>query len=297
MPINFREIRLRSLVGGLLSYIPGLYYWWDNRRPTGNTASSKYARSIWEFHRDNFERYSKGRRPLRVAELGPGATLATCIAALCDGVDTAVGLDVCPYAGGNQNQKMLDELWPKSGDRLRYEEIRDAIHRLGRPQEKFILAYFAPWTDSGVLPEASVDMVFSHSVLEHVDSPGGAYAACFKWLRPGGIMSHKIDHSSHGFTHSWNGHYALPNWIWSLFRGGRPYLLNRMTPSHHRDLILAQGFEILSETLVESTNFDKSTRCALSISDSDARVKTSTFICKKPLGPPDGLLPDSIFML
>jgi hypothetical protein len=163
--------------------------------------------------------------------------------------------------------------------------ISDAIRCLAglaiTHQRKSPLAYFAPWTASDVLPEASVDMVFSHSVLEHVDSPADAYAACFRWLRPGGIMSHKIDHSSHGLTKSWNGHYALPNWIWTLVRGGRPYLLNRMTPSHHRELILAQGFVILSETLVEATDLDSSTRCTLVTSDGDARVKTSTFVCKK----------------
>jgi hypothetical protein len=70
-------------------------------------------------------RHTNGERPLAVAELGPGATLATCIAALCDRVDKAIGLDVCPYAGGDRiNQKMLDELWPESGDRLRYQIIR-----------------------------------------------------------------------------------------------------------------------------------------------------------------------------
>ncbi len=108
---NFQELRLRSLISGLLSYLPGLYHWWDNRRPTGNTISSNYSRSIWEFHRDNFMRMTNGRRPLVVAELGPGATLGTLIAALCDGVDKAIGLDVCSYAGGETtNQKMLDDL-------------------------------------------------------------------------------------------------------------------------------------------------------------------------------------------
>lgn len=34
------ELPARALAAGLLSCIPKLYDCWDNRRPTGNTASS-----------------------------------------------------------------------------------------------------------------------------------------------------------------------------------------------------------------------------------------------------------------
>ena len=95
-------------------------------------------------------------------------------------------------------------------------------------------------------------------------------------------MSHKIDHSSHGITRSWNGHYAIPKWLWRLIRGGRPYLLNRFTPSQHRTLIRSAGFEILSEVLVEETSNDKGRFVPVDHGDDDTRVKTSTFVCKKP---------------
>lgn len=277
------ELRVRSLLGGILSYLPGLYDWWDNRRPTGNTASSAYSQGIWAFHRDNYCRYMQGQRPQAIAELGPGATLSTCIAALCDGVERAVGLDICPYAGSSRlNQQMLEELWPASPPTPKREALVQAINQLGSPTRNTPLQYVAPWMSERALPEACVDMVFSHSVLEHVDHPAEAYTACLRWLRPGGIMSHKIDHSSHGITRSWNGHYAISKWLWMLIRGGRPYLLNRFTPSDHRALIRSVGFEIISETLVEATNDDQSTMCVLAIGGQDARVKTSTFVCKKP---------------
>lgn len=277
------ELRTRSLISGLLSYILGLYNWWDNRRPTGHTASSNYCKSIWEFHRGNYIDATHGQRPSTVAELGPGASLGTCLAALCDGIEYAVGLDVCPYAEEDiLNKLMLEELWPKSDRNPRRQELVVAINQLGKKNAtRPPLEYVAPWTNPEALPEASVDMVFSHSVLEHVDNPAEAYRACFKWLRPGGIMSHKIDHSSHGLTISWNGHYALPAWTWKLIRGGRPYLLNRLTPSEHRKLILLAGFEILSETLVETTDIDHNSKYISKIRESDTHIKTSTFICKK----------------
>lgn len=278
------ELRARPLVGGLLSYIPRLYAWWDNRRPTGNTASSSYSRGIWAFHCENYRQANQGEKPRVVAELGPGATLATCIAALCDGMEHAIGLDVCPYADSVRiNRQMLDELWPPTAaPDAKRQAIADAIDRLGSPDSRPPLQYVAPWNSDAALPESCLDFVFSHSVLEHVDHPAHAYAACFRWLRAGGLMSHKIDHSSHGITKSWNGHYALPLWLWSLIRGGRPYLLNRITTSQHRAMIRAAGFEILQEIVVEASSADRSTRCSLQIDASDARIKTTTFVCRKP---------------
>jgi SAM-dependent methyltransferase len=278
------ELQARPLAAGLLSCLPRLYEWWDNRRPTGNTASSTYSRGIWTFHRDNYHRHSAAATLGTVAELGPGATLATCIAALCDGVGQAVGLDVCPYAGGStRNLKMLDELWPAPAlPDPRRQQLVAAISHLGTLQSLPTLQYVAPWTSAAAVAQGSVDLIFSHSVLEHVDDPETAYNACFRWLRPGGLMSHKIDHSAHGITRSWNGHYALPDWLWTVIRGGRPYLLNRMPSSEHRRLIEAAGFEILEETLVKATASDRSTRARLRVTDRDASIKTSTFICRRP---------------
>ena len=279
----FNELRLRPIAGGILSLIPGLYKWWDNQRPTGNTASSSYSKGIWEFHRDNYRRYTQKQHPYSIAELGPGATLGTCIAALCDGVERAVGLDVCPYAGSSQlNQEMLDELWTKPRSDSKFEVLAKAIRKLGSPLRSTPLKYVAPWMNESVIPEGGIDLVFSHSVLEHVDQPADAYKACFRWLKPNGIMSHKIDHSSHGITNSWNGHYAIPRWLWRIIRGGRPYLLNRLTPSEHRALIKSAGFEIISEILVNETDADRSTACSLKISEQDTECKTTAFVCRKP---------------
>ena len=40
-------------------------------------------------------------------------------------------------------------------------------------------------------------------------NPEEVYKSLYKLLKRGGVMSHKIDHSSHGITKSWNGHYFL----------------------------------------------------------------------------------------
>ncbi len=103
------------------------------------------------------------------------------------------------------------------------------------------------------------------------------------WLKPGGIISHKIDHSSHAITKSWNGHYAIPDPVWSLIVGGRPYLLNRMTPKQHREAIENVGFEILFKKFEMARETDTNSPCRSVKDREECQIKTSTFVCQKPL--------------
>jgi hypothetical protein len=279
-----RELKIRPLATGILSNIPGLFSWWDSHRPVGNTSSTVYARGVWRFHLENYLKFAANRMPSHVAEFGPGATLGSCIAALCDGVKRAVALDVRPYASKDSvNLEILNELTPDSNRTSNYESLRAAVTRIGPNSRGPSLQYLAPWTDLDALPANSLDLIFSHSVMEHVVSPKEAYEAFFHWLMPGGLMSHKIDHSSHAITKSWNGHYAIPDVLWSLIVGGRPYLLNRMTPAQHRHVIENAGFQILLERLEMAEENDSSSSCRSIKDRKEYQIKTSTFVCQKPL--------------
>jgi SAM-dependent methyltransferase len=280
-----RELKIRPMVTGVLSNIPGLFSWWDSRRPMGNTSSAAYARGVWRFHLENYQKFANGRLPSSIAEFGPGATLGSCIAALCDGVDRAIALDVCPYASSDsENLRILEELVPDSNRAAEHAVLREAVMHVGSGERETLLKYVAPWTDLNVLQENCVDLIFSHSVMEHVTKPVEAYKACFRWLKPGGIMSHKIDHSSHAITRSWNGHYAMPAVLWSLIVGGRPYLLNRMLPKQHRDAIESAGFRILFEDYEVAKETDRNSSCPSIKSRKEYQIKTSTFVCQKPPG-------------
>jgi len=280
----FREVKIRPILAGFLSYLPGLFAWWDGRRPMGNTSSAYYSRGIWRFHLANYKLASGAAKPENVVELGPGATLGTCVAALCDGVNRAIGLDACPYASSSaENLRILKELTDDETPVADRSLISKAITNVGSGKSGPLLDYVAPWNELNILPENSVDLIFSHSVMEHVDSPVETYIACFHWLKPGGIMSHKIDHSSHAITRTWNGHYGIPAAIWRVIFGKRPYLLNRMPPSLHQKAIVAAGFEILDISYVLAGEADNNTRCKSIAGQKDFRVKTSAFVCKKPV--------------
>jgi len=63
-----------------------------------------------------------------------------------------------------------------------------------------VVRYHAPADASATgLPDATIDVVFSNSVLEHV--PAGVIAACFtearRILRPGGIVFHSVNCGDH----------------------------------------------------------------------------------------------------
>lgn len=62
--------------------------------------------------------------------------------------------------------------------------------------------YLVPW-DPAALPEGSVDVLISRTVLEHIPAPVlEDYAGAFRRiLRPGGVMCHLIDNSDHWQHH------------------------------------------------------------------------------------------------
>ena len=65
--------------------------------------------------------------------------------------------------------------------------------------------------------------------MEHVIEPEQLYQNCLRWLKPGGIMIHKIDFSSHGMTKDWFGHLFLPKAIFKLLNGKKTNQINGWT--------------------------------------------------------------------
>jgi SAM-dependent methyltransferase len=110
---------------------------------------------------------------------------------------------------------------------------------------RITIKYVVPWSEPHVVMKESVDMILSHSVLEHVDDLEATYKAFALWLKPKGWISHQIDFRSHGLSKEWNGHWAYSDWLWRIIVGRRPYLINRQPCSTHLTLVKENGFEIL----------------------------------------------------
>lgn len=245
---------------------------------TGGTTDSRYCYSTWLRHLILLNKYKKDI-PSIVAELGPGDSLGTGIAALLCGCEKYIGLDVFTYGNAAHNVKIFDELvvlfnnktplpddkeYPKAIPNLdnydfpahilteeiltrsmTAERLAAIRKELSSPAPSNIFVnYFIPWQVADIKNE-SIDFVFSQSVLQYVDMDL-IYPAINKWLQPKGMMVHVIDFSSLGSSGVWNGHWAYSSLEWKLFSIGKKILLNRSYVALHKAYLVKYNFNLLN---------------------------------------------------
>jgi len=275
-------LKAKALASGLATFIPG----YRAMRRTGGTDSARYCYSVWLRHL----RLANAAKPQLavprvVAELGPGDSIGIGLAALLSGAEKYYAFDVVAYPDLRANLAVFDELvelfraraaipggdefpglYPQLADltfpaelldepRLartlepaRVAGIRAAIEHAGADNSPIV--YRAPWTADAVIETASIDMIYSQAVLEHVVDLPAVYAAMRRWLKPDGLMSHQIDYRCHGKSDRWNGHWAYSDLAWKVIVGRRPYLLNRVPHSEQLRMLREAGFEVLRVTPV-----------------------------------------------
>ena len=269
------EIKPRALATGLASFLPGFQRF--TNRASGGTDSARYCYSVWLRHLVRAHRVGLRSDPSCIAELGPGDSLGTGLAAVLTGADRYLALDFKAHARAQTNLRIFDELialyrtrapipddvefpgiQPKLDDYRFPDHILSADrqaaslaeHRLtsaraaiaGEPSA-LTVAYMAPWNDAAVIQPGIVDFLFSQAVLEHIDDLEATYRAMRTWMKTGASMSHSIDFSSHNLTRTWNGHWTLSDGAWRVVRGTRGYLINREPLSVHVALLGRSGFE------------------------------------------------------
>ena len=288
---------------GLATYIPGIYPELVSviRPPrTGGTDCARYCYSVWLRHLVMASLNGLPTEPNSVAELGPGDSLGTGIAALLSGATAYYAFDVVPYATNERNLKIIEELvelfrsrapipadseFPLVRPRLvsyefpsqilsqsrlsralsirRVNTIRDAVQNLSPRRSNGIqIAYRVPWDEADVIKPHSIDLVYSQAVLEHVDDLERTYRALFQWLKPSDYMSHTIDFRSHGTAAEWNGHWSYSELQWKVIHGRRTWLLNRHPHSAHLKFAKHAGFRIVSDLRDENSTGLKRMRLA-----------------------------------
>jgi hypothetical protein len=290
LPLLRNNLHWLSLLMGVATYIPALSRVLSEG--TGGTISARYCYSVWLRHLTMAYENGLSAHPDILAELGPGDSLGIGLAALLSGANKYYSLDVVEHAGNKSNMEIFDELvdlfkkrekipdeseFPNlkpclktyefpahilTGERLnealkqsRIESIRNALSGVGSgDKNNTLIHYIVPWNDSTVLEEETVDMVYSQSVLEHVNDPAATYNALYRWLKPGGFMSHVIDFRSHVTAKDWNGHWACSDSVWRLIKGKRPYLLNRQPHSVHINLMQTCGLEVICDIKTTDTS-------------------------------------------
>lgn len=272
-------MKIRPVVRGLLTFVPGV----RNALPmhgTRSTVSASYYYGVWLKHLTLL--WANGVRsiPKTFAELGPGDALGVGLAALLSGASRYYALDVVRYSNVEVNLRILDdlialfraraprpvkgfpnfdaylnhdlfpshiltdELLARSLAEKRIASIRDAVEHPER-HGTVTIRYMVPWADSAVIEENSVDLILSHSVLEHVVDVESVHRAIYLWLKPNGVMSHQLDFTSHGLSDKWNGYRACSELLWKVMVGRRPFLINREPCSAHVFHVRNQGFDLI----------------------------------------------------
>lgn len=310
-----------ALAKGILSTLPGLEHLGSTRK-TGGTDSARYCYAVWLRHLTKLAHHEVTVGDLLdVAEFGPGDSLGCGLAALMTGAQHYHAIDLVPYANQSQHLPLLEQIaelltaqsaipddqeLPGVHPRLAnyaYPEniLLDTTQEMVEERktsaaealagnafvnaDSAIISYRAPWMDSQVIGPGSLDLVWSQAAMEHVDALHHAYERMFAWLKLGGYTSHQIDLGSHAITSQWNGHWTVPEPLWRVVRGKRPYLINRAPYSVHRQLMEDVGFEILEEQRVETPSEIGREDLAepfSSLTDRDLVTSSAYFLARKP---------------
>ena len=95
----------RRLLTGLSTFVPGVRTL--SERSTGGTVSPEYCFQIWLRHLMLAASVELPTDPHVVAELGPGDSLGTGVAALLTGASTYIAVDLVEYAASAKNVEMV----------------------------------------------------------------------------------------------------------------------------------------------------------------------------------------------
>ncbi|HEX4951127.1 MAG TPA: hypothetical protein VFZ34_31005 [Blastocatellia bacterium] len=299
------NIRLKPLLGGIVTHIvPSVADAMARRNQP--QVSAEYYYTVWMRHVCTAAFFQCWNEPKTVLELGPGTTFGTGIAALLSGVQQYIAAEIRPIPPLHFDHQVFEELVTLFRERKPFAESDRILPSTMFPDELFPHEQFAQTLSNldriksslqsqsdmiRMLPlptykcHGVVNYLFSHSVLEHISELPGAYFEMFRWLRPGGVMTHSIDFSSHGTSHFWNGHWTIPDFAWRVMRGKRRYFLNREPASVHRMWLERVGFEIIAfhPTPLPSTITKKDlTKRFRNLTESDLNTVSAFVVARKP---------------
>ena len=242
----------------------------------------KFERALAHFR--VFREHSPDRPPTDAVfyEFGAGWDLAVQLAYTALGVGRQVLVDIRP----NIRLELVDAtLTSLARQRARLEEAAgEPVRELGPPvvrtlhelESRFGIRYLAPRdARSTGLPSASVDFVSSTNTLEHIPEPDipPILRECARLLRPGGVMSFRIDMQDHA---SYSDPRVTPydflrfsDRRWRLLTSSLSYQ-NRLRLPDYRRLFAEAGLEIVDEAIARPS---KEQRAAL------ARVELAPRFC------------------
>jgi hypothetical protein len=109
--MEVRALEMKSLIKGLLTYIPGIYPIFRSRGTgTKDSDSGSYCYGVWLKHLTLLWENNVRSIPHTIAELGPEDSLGVGLAAILSGVSNYYGLDVIRHSATARNLRIFEEL-------------------------------------------------------------------------------------------------------------------------------------------------------------------------------------------
>lgn len=311
----------RAIVKGMLTWIPGLQRAFFDPTTGGGASSAAYCYGVWMKHLVLLRHHGMRDIPRAVLELGPGESVGTGVATLLSGTERYIAIDAVAHMRPENNAAVLRDLvrlfreraprpvagWPQIDSLLdarlfpsdileeglleatlapeRLQRIEHAVDAVAGDHPDPMLEYHT-WSSLQPVPDASIDLAFSHVVMTQVTDIGDVYARFGRWVRPGGWMSHQLDLSSLGTADEWNGHLAYSDLEWKIIAGRRPYFLNREPLATHLALIGRNGFALVAVLRYRPGGGISRAELAprwSGISDDDLATDTAFIIARKRL--------------
>jgi peptidoglycan/xylan/chitin deacetylase (PgdA/CDA1 family) len=141
-----------------------------------------------------------------------------------------------------------------------------------------------------VEPSVQADLVMSQATMFVVPDPAATYRRLASWLKPGGVMSHTLNFSSHGMTPDWNGHWTITPPIWRAKQGRHSYYYTQVSHSEHIRFIEESGCSIVLDRpeIADSCGLTRQdlARPFRHFTDADLSIKRAVVIARKK--PDDG---------
>jgi hypothetical protein len=263
---------IKHVLKGLLTYIPFVNHYIENKKSHSNHSSSKaeFCYSLWLgllVYMDNSEEKISLNN---VGEIGTGNSLGIAICALLTSTEKYYCLEQHLTLNKEATLKMLDEIvlliQDKTPINLSPNKVNLKIKNYAFPEHLIQKSKFNDQTIEQLRkeilegnfkygkiniinnwekqPSSKLDFIISRAVMEHVKNPLFIYTKIHHWLKDGGYSFHDIELHSHGITNDTNGHLKINKYTWFFIFGNRPYFLNRWTFEMHVQAISTTGFEV-----------------------------------------------------
>lgn len=205
----------------------------------------------WQFHHDQLAAYGAKR----ILEFGAGKNLVQNLFLSRLNLDQVV-VDLKPMVDLEQVNTAVRGLEALG------IHLPGPIDSLDELESTYGIRYLAPadMRETG-FETASFDAVISTNTLEHIptDSIASIWRESARLLRPGGIVSAKIDYSDH-YAHT-DSRISPLNYLqfseaqWARYNHDNHYQ-NRLRHQHHLRLLTDAGFEILHESVNDERSAD-----------------------------------------